>query len=205
MQLLKLVLTKKNTLTNCLSALNYFTFDLGLLDPTQQVIAPCFNILRKVIKGSKSGMPDKYPKFVVYLLQNMNQVTLKEFTDRKKTIMPWDFEQLKTVNLILESVGIVVGQYPIEINLDKNMLIQTPDLEQAILDSIQFTEFEQKLSRKINTNEMKQEKYDKMLSKLKETKMGFWNFILMLWLVQCSFMVKNSKESKEWNIRLQSV
>ena len=34
MQLLKLVLTKKNTLTNCLSAINYFTFDLGLLDPT---------------------------------------------------------------------------------------------------------------------------------------------------------------------------
>jgi hypothetical protein len=50
--------------------------------------------------------------------------------------MPWDFEQLKTVNLILESVGIVIGQYTIEINLDKNMLIQTPDLEQAILDSI---------------------------------------------------------------------
>ena len=81
-------------------------------------------------------MPDKYPKFVVYLLQNMNLVTLKEFTDRKKTIMPWDFEQLKTVNLILESVGIVIGQYPIEINLTKNNLIQTPDLEQAILDSI---------------------------------------------------------------------
>ena len=119
--------------------------------------------------------------------------------------MPWDFEQLKTVNLILESVGIVIGQYPIEINLDKNMLIQTPDLEQAILDSIQFTEFEQKMNRKINTNEMKQEKYDKMMSKLKETKMGLWNFILMLWLVQCTFMVKNSKESKEWNIRLQSV
>ena len=57
------------------------------------------------------------------MLQNMNQVTLKEFTDRKKTVMPWDFDQLKTVNLVLESVGIIIGQYPIEISLAKNKLI----------------------------------------------------------------------------------
>lgn len=61
------------------------------------------------MKSSKEGMHNKYPKFVVYLLQNMNQVTLREFTERKKTVMPWDFENLKTVNLILESIGIVLG------------------------------------------------------------------------------------------------
>lgn len=66
----------------------------------------------------------------------MNQITLKEFTDRKKTIMPFDFDHLKTVNLIFESVAIFLGEHPIEINLAKNKLIQTPDLDQAILDSI---------------------------------------------------------------------
>lgn len=53
----------------------------------------------------------------------MNQITLKEFTDRKKTIMPFDFENLKIVNLVFESVAIILGNNPIEINLAKNKLI----------------------------------------------------------------------------------
>ena len=44
-----------------------------------------------------------------------------------------------------------------------------------------------------------------MQAKLNETKLGLWKYILVLWYIQCTYMAKNSKEGKEWNVRMQSV
>lgn len=62
--------------------------------------------------------------------------------DRKKTHLPFDPAQLKTINFALESLAIIVGKNEIEIDLATNKLIQVPDLSQAILDSLTFEQYE---------------------------------------------------------------
>jgi hypothetical protein len=68
-------------------------------------------------------MFDKYPKLIVYLLQNINQLSLKEFTDRKKTLLPFDQNNLKSVNFALESIAILIGSNKIQMDLATNKLI----------------------------------------------------------------------------------
>ena len=185
------------SLTLGLSSLHYFVNELEIHDPTIPIISQSTEILKKIMsrnskpKNLKLCTFEKYPKFIVYLLQNMNQLSLREFMERKKTPLPFDSSQLKAVNFALESIAILVGKNEIAIDLATNKLIQVPDLSQAILDSLTFEEYEQKIQRKVNTNEMLPEVHEVILANLKSLKTSMWVFVLLMWYVQCIYMTIN--------------
>ena len=85
LKLMKLVLSKSAvshkkqlSLTLGLSSLHYFVNELDIHDPTIPIICQSTEILKKLMtknskpKNLKQCTFEKYPKFIVYLLQNMN-------------------------------------------------------------------------------------------------------------------------------------
>lgn len=112
--LMRNALKDKNTaLKGSLSSVSYL-FGLQILNLLDPVLIPSEAILSKIIrlaynKGNVTNF-DKYPRFIVYLLQNANKVSFEEFRNREKTSIPITADNLKTANFVFESTALFLKQ-----------------------------------------------------------------------------------------------
>ena len=132
--------------------------------------------------------------------------------DRKQTELPIGKDHIKTINYVLEAVSLFLGHNEIEIDIARNKLIQIPDLSEAILQCVTFTEFDEKIRKKLQMNEIDQMSYEFIVSqKLRLVKFALWKFIIIMWYFECLYMTKNSGQGQmsdqmsNWAIRLEGV
>ena len=100
------------------------------------------------------------------------------------------------MNFILESISLFLQKWEVELDVAVTKLVQVPDLEEAIVHSVRFTEFEEKKDRK---GQFEDKGY---LTRLGEVKTAFWKIVMCLWKVQCMYKVSTDYESQDiWTIR----
>ena len=109
--------------------MNYILEELNIFDPIAPLVVQGQEIVYKLLKKQMKqkppspGINEKYPKFIVYLLQNMNQININQFKERKPTYLSLDSANLRTFNFIFESMSIFLHHNPIGIEFEKHKLI----------------------------------------------------------------------------------
>ena len=95
----------------------------------------------------------------------------------------------------------------VEVAVRTNEVIQSPDVQTTILESIKVKEDESKLHSKVHVNEMNLKADEETREKLKKVKLSMWKVILLMWYFQCLFMSANcnKKDKRAWKIRKLAV
>ncbi len=76
--------------------MNYILEELNIFDPIAPLVVQCQEIVYKLLKKQAKqkppspGINEKYPKLILYLLQNMNQININQFKERKPTYLSLD-------------------------------------------------------------------------------------------------------------------
>ena len=192
-----------------LSALSYVCRGLTILDPLAPWLVQSETLLSKLVISSfkrNNLIKDKYPKMVVYMLQNINQLALDEFQSRKETLLPLGCCS-KALKFVLESIAIYFDTNQIKVQINKNEIIQSPNIHQTILNSFRLPEFEEALFKKMQLNQIAHDTQLLIKDKLNNVKLHLWRFTLLMWLMQCSFKANNCDDAdqQEWQIRHSAI
>ena len=175
-KLLHLMISKRYSVKPTLASLNY------LLDRAPSVIELESNAIlhiRTLLFQQSAEKTKKYPKLILYLLQNYNKLSIRDVQAMNLPDIPLQEQQQKLNTFLLESAVFLAVHFRFEIDINSNALNNAPTIEQGILECMNLVEKVQKSGLR----------HSKQISfqtaKIDATKGALWELVLYLWLVQC--------------------
>lgn len=144
-----LLLTKvyargSTSLKQHLSVLSLMLSDVGLSD-METHNSKCLTHLTTLI-SMQSGDEKRLPRFGLFLLQNVNRVTLRDLSDKSLPIFGQGTADLKLMNFLLDHFVCLVAHYKAEFEVNLNAVLNAPNIELALAQMIKFQEAEDRVN-----------------------------------------------------------